>query len=70
MSFKYKNGKEVRCIDVRCAGIQCLTDYNAISYRDVQMLIKMNVQTLNDDILKAYEPVSPEINEITARAII
>ena len=70
MSFKYKMEKEVRCIDVRCARIQRLTDYNAISYRDVQMLIKMNVQTLKDDTLKAYEPVSPEINEITASAII
>ena len=59
--------KEVRCADVRCAGIQGLTDYDAISYCDVQMLIKMNVQTLN---LKAYEQVSPEINETTASAII
>ena len=58
--------KEVRCANVRFTGIQRLTDYVAISYRDVQMLIKMNVQTLNDNILKAYELVSPEINEITA----
>ena len=33
------------------------------------MLIKMDMQTLNDDVLR-YEPVSPEINEITASAII
>ena len=62
--------KEVRCANVRCAGIQRLTDYDAISYRIVKMLIKMNLQTLNDDIVKAYGPVSPEINEIAASGII
>ena len=34
------------------------------------MLIKMDMQALNYDALKRYEPVSPEINEITASAII
>ena len=66
----FKTEKEVRCPDVRCASIQHLTDYDEINYGDVQMLIKMNVQTINDDILKAYEPISPEINGITASAMI
>ena len=40
-----------------------------LNYQDSQMLIKIDIQTLND-ILKRYESVSPKINEVTASAII
>ena len=64
--------EEARSADVWCAGIQRSTDYGAIiSFITLpKCWWNKDMQTLNDDILKKYEPVSPEINEIAAGAII